>query len=156
MIDIVPEGISKISWEYIKKNVAQDKEAIQYLRELGLEDPAEATRYEIVRMIAKLLNTLESDEAKTKYIIQLKASLQTYVSEFNEDWQNEDNVLAMIYVVPDYKDERAKKAHKLLMFYLIQYLQQPIKGPGLFTEKMEFIDKFIESLREMIFNTQNR
>ena len=61
MIDIVPDGLSKESWESIRAEIAQDQEGLQFLQEFGLENPENATLDEIIYVLARILRTLEDN-----------------------------------------------------------------------------------------------
>ncbi|WDS52847.1 hypothetical protein [Sulfolobus tengchongensis spindle-shaped virus 4] len=149
MINIVPEGLSNESWESIKEEVAQDQEGLQFLQELGIENPENATLDEIIYMLAKILRTLEDNTKIQEYLIHLQEVLQMYVHI--ESWRD---VLALnvVYVVPEYENERAKKAHRILMFYFIQHLQLKLNQTPLTMKKARFVRNTIKTIREMVFN----
>ncbi|MEM3338677.1 hypothetical protein [Saccharolobus sp.] len=149
MINIVPEGLSNESWESIKEEVAQDQEGLQFLQELGIENPENATLDEIIYMLAKILRTLEDNTKIQEYLIHLQEVLQMYVHI--ESWRD---VLALnvVYVVPEYENERAKKAHRILMFYFMQHLQLKLNQTPLTMKKARFVRNTIKIIREMVFN----
>ncbi|CAH04200.1 hypothetical protein STSV1pORF17 [Sulfolobus virus STSV1] len=149
MIDIVPDGLSKESWESIREEVAQDQEGLQFLQGFGLENPENATLDEIIYVLSKILRTLEDNTKIQEYLVHLQEVLQMYVHI--ESWRD---VLALnvVYVVPEYENERAKKAHRILMFYFMQHLQLKLNQTPLTMKRARFVRNTIKTIREMVFN----